>query len=234
MRVSRWLLSVPLIVGAFVACLPHPEGDYEEFVDKTANLRGLERDGGGIAVEASVPVEKTSGAYFAVCLPGLVSGRVDRALRFYAETEFTPTEGGAGTLKLTLSPFSTAARVFAKSSVAGAALDVGDAIPVSSSADFSGSLANADIVGGANPISGSDINIVDITLAGKFSAKGNFCSDFKGRVTKPIQNTFEAECIYLDIAEGTAFEILPPGQGQPDSFLVVGDAKYGKGDFGCQ
>lgn len=233
MRLSRWVLTLPLVLAPFAACLPHPSGDYDDFVDETAGLRGVARDGGGIAVEASVPVEKTKGVYFAVCLPSLVTGRVDRALRFYAETEFTPTEGGAGTLKMLLSPFAVAARTFSRDSIAGPALDVGDAIPVTAAADFSGAISTANIPGAANPISGSDISIVDITLAGKFSASGNFCSDFKGQVTQPIQNAFVAQCLYLDLEEGTTFDVIPPSE-QPETYLVIGDKRFGKDDFGCQ
>src|SRR4051812_34324829 len=91
-----WILcaSVP-------ACIPDPEGDFKSYTDHTSQFRDQVQDGGGI--DSAPPTVAVESLYFAACLSKLAAGRIDRVLRFYTESKFTPdATGGTGKLTLTL------------------------------------------------------------------------------------------------------------------------------------
>lgn len=226
-------------VGALVtvaACIPHPSADYEEFLDKTNDLRNAPApDGGGTVIEASVPIEATEGQFLAACLPSLSGPRADLTLRFYAETKFTPSESGdgTGTLSLVLNPLPVAGRSFEKSASVGTPLVVGESLPVTNEAKFSGTVARAEITAAANTLSPRDIVVENIVLNGQFASEGNFCSDFVGRVTQPLNQPITAQCTYFAMQPGDTFEVIAPSVASADTALVIGGTSYGPDTFGC-
>lgn len=230
----RTLSLLAASVCAFAACFPDPHGDYEDFVGTTADLRkddigGDVDGGGGTVIEAGPPpTEATKGLYLGVCLPNLGFGDISKTLRFVTRTEFTPNDAG-GILNLKLSPLPVAEKAFNTSKTVGTPLNVGDAIPLTATAGFSGAIPEAVIDGAANPITaGAAITLVDITLDGTFSATNTFCSSFAGKVTKPIQNDFKAKCLFFPYEEGAAFTVTPT------SFTTVDGQTFAAADFGCK
>ena len=73
---------------AILACVT-PRSDYEDFMSRTADVRG--KDPTAVAqgtFDGSAPDAGFSGTYAMTCLPVLVAGRVDRALRFVATVNY--------------------------------------------------------------------------------------------------------------------------------------------------
>lgn len=228
-----------LLTATVVACFPDPHGDYNDFVEKTAEQRqqaGEPPDGGGIVVEAGPPpAEATTGTYFVACLPNLGFGDVSKSLRFVGRTEYTPAEEGVGgklSLKLAPIPLAQAdagvtTATYDVNDTVGEPLNVGDAIAVGADGKFNGAVAVATIDGSANPISGGNITVENIKLGGTFTASGPFCSGFEGKVTAPIKNDFIAKCIYLPVEDGTAYTITATS-------LTIDGQTFGASDFGCK
>src|SRR3954451_5390186 len=93
-------IALPITMGACV----DPKGDFESYNDRTADFRKAPPPKDGGVVDSAPPVESVEGLYFGACLSKLAAGRIDRVLRFYTETKFTPNAGGGGgkiSLKLT-------------------------------------------------------------------------------------------------------------------------------------
>ncbi len=68
----------------------------------------------------------------------------------------------------------------------GNPIDLGP-FPVKADTSFDADFPPLDVVGAANPISGSDIT-ADAEILGKMCAPANFvCGDLKGLVTKPAE-----------------------------------------------
>ncbi len=230
-------LALPLsgLVVALGACIPHPDGDYEDFLGATASYRaGDDAGGGGGGVgDAGIGVVAKEGQYLAACLASLSGTRADKALRFYAETKFTPSsDGTTGTLGLVLYPFPVANTVFSKVNVVGEPIDVGQ-LPVAADARFSGVVAKSNITKDANTISPRDIVIENTKIAGIYSSEGNFCSSFDTTVTAPITQPIVAKCTYIPLETGAAYEVLVPSGASTKSAIVAGGVELTPEKFGC-
>jgi hypothetical protein len=207
---SRWLtallaFAIPMMAGACV----DPKGDFESFNERTAGFRATPppKDGGG--VDSAPPAVAVEGLYFGACLSKLAAGRIDRVLRFYTETKYTPdATGGTGkiTLKLTpmkLGPGNTAPPTVSKDQTVGMTYTVTDS-PTNAQGVYAASLGTVNVPGASNPISGRDIIVEMAAVPGRF-AKEKFCSQLSGHVTQPTDIQLEGEsntCIYLPVKEG--------------------------------
>ena len=197
-----------------LACIPDPKGDFDGYTDRTSQFRDLPpKDSGGI--ESAPPTVAEEGLYFGACLSKLAAGRLDRVLRFYTETKFTPdATGGTGKLSLKLTPMKLGPNngpppTVSKDQTVGATYSVTDA-PTSATGVYAAKVGTVNIPGAANPISGRDIVVEVAELPGKFG-KGRFCSQLIGHVTTPTDIQLEGEsntCIYVQVKEGDATPVL--------------------------
>lgn len=220
--------------GALAGC-PNPDGDYDKFLEETADIRNAGAqpvDGGGTQLEGGGGTEATTGTYLVACLASLSGKRADYALRFFGDTTFTPSENGEGTLHLVLSPLAVTATVLDKANTVGDPIDLGT-LPVSAQGAFSGSVAKSNIAKDANTISPRDIVIENTQLEGIYAASGNFCSSFETQVTAPIQQPIVAKCTYVAAEPGTTYSAKAPTKDDPTSAIVVGDLKLTADMFGC-
>lgn len=230
------LSGLALAALAAAACIPHPDGDYEDYLGATESLRngdiGVEGGGGGVG-DAGIGVVAKDGQYLAACLASLSGTRADKALRFYAETKFTPSaDGTTGTLGLVLYPFPVENTVFSKANVVGEPIDVGQ-LPVAADARFSGVVARSSITRAANTISPRDIVIENTKLAGIYSSEGNFCSSFDTTVTAPITQPIVAKCTYIPLETGATYEVLVPTGDSVKSAIIAGGVELTPEKFGC-
>lgn len=218
----------------FMACLPDPAGDFDDFGAKTESYRAAPVKDSG-TVDGEAPKDPIKRAYFAACLSSLSNGRPDRTLRFYTETSFIPSSTG-GTLELDLLPMKADATSFEKTS--GVAPDTKfAAVPVSSNGAFAATAAVINIDGAANSISGRPITIEGVTLNGTFGT-GTFCSEFAGQITAPIQQAFTATCLFVPLDNKATFTVdptqityqqstAPSDAGASDAAAVDGGARTG-------
>lgn len=234
---ATFALPLSGLALALGACLPHPDGDYEDFLGATASYRGADigaGDGGGGGIsDAGIGVVAKEGKYLAACLASLSGTRADKALRFYAETKFTPSEDGTtGTLGLVLYPFPVANTVFDKANTVGEPIDVGQ-LPVAADAKFNGVVAKSNITKEANTISPRDIVIENTKIAGLYSSEGTFCSSFDTTVTAPITQPIVAKCTYIPLETGATYEVLVPTGDSVKSAIIAGGVELTPEKFGC-
>ena len=173
------------------------------------------KDGGG--VDSAPPVEPVEGLYMSACLSKLAAGRIDRVIRFYVETKFTPDPGGATgkiSLKLTalrLGPNNGPPPTISKDQTVGATLAVVDA-PTNALGVYRADFGTATVPGAANALSGRDIIIEQCALAGRF-AKDRFCSQLSGHVVQPTDIQLDGDantCIYIPVKDGDKPPDLTP------------------------
>jgi hypothetical protein len=218
--IRRMLLSSVGLSVLVLACLPDPKADYEKYIEATSSQRTMPVGPSDAAIDAKPPLDPIVGNYFTVCYASLATGRMDRALRFYTEVDFKPSATG-GTVSITLFPLKVEARTFSKANTSTKPPLQFSNIAVSSDTRFNGSLPMVAIEGGANPISGRDIEIVPANLAGVLFSKPEFCSGLSGNITKPIMNAFDAVCSYYALAEGAEFSFPPKDPAFDDGETMV-------------
>lgn len=209
MRV-RWL-SIFAVAGVVASACVNPQGDFDNYADKTAPYReNGAKD--AAAPDAAPPTEAVQGLYFGSCLSTLAFFRLDRVLRFYTQTTFTPdASGGGGHLVMKLTPLklgptvngvSSPPTTVSQSETVGSTFTLDS--PTTPQGSYSGSLGEVTVPGAANPISGRDIVIEGTALAGRF-AKERFCGQLSGNVVKPVPVTLngpENTCIFVPVKEG--------------------------------
>lgn len=207
-RVLAGSLIASLVSLASLACIPDPKGDFEDYTNRTGEFRQSgPKDGGDL--DSAPPTQAVEGIYFGACLSKLAAGRIDRVLRFYTETKFTPgTGGGAGklTLKITpmkLGPNNGPPASVSKSEAIGSTFTLNE-VAVDARGSFPGSLGRVTVPGAANPISGRDIVIDDAAIPGRF-AEEKFCTQLAGHVVQPTDIILEGDantCLFFKAKEG--------------------------------
>jgi hypothetical protein len=221
MRDSSLLVLASAVVGiaTFIACIPDPKGDYEEFRDKTAGLNpGTEVSDAG-PIDAKPPEQAVEETYGAICVTALANRDPEQALRFYTESKYVPDGPGAPTGKLTLNLTAmkgwevnpppgkyVAPTTFSKSETRGNPISV-SATPVNEKGRFTANLGTANLTAEANSISGREAVIENVTLDGIFGTSA-FCSTLGGNLTVPYAYDFkpaENTCVFFKLKEGDPF-----------------------------
>ena len=202
-------LAVVSVAGVLFACIPHPKDDFEDYTDRTGSFRPTNTPKDAEIPDTAPPTMAVEATYFGACLSQLAAGRIDRVLRFYTETKFTPDASG-GTGKLTLKipamklgPNSGPPASFSKSENVGMTFAVNDQ-PVDAKGVYPADLGTVSIPGSSNPISGRDIVIENVKLPGRFAAK-RFCSQLSGDVKQPTEITLTPSantCIFQEAKDG--------------------------------
>lgn len=165
--------------GIFVACIPHPKEDYDEFIERTADARApIPKEEAG-PVDSTAPTEAIEGLYFGSCLSSLSVGDLNKVLRFYTEVRFLPgATGGKLDIKFTPlkgvdlssgNPVPVPPDSVSKSQVFGDPFGVTGS-DVTPAGRFRVSFPKVTIDKNANPISGRAIEIENVTFEGVFSA----------------------------------------------------------------
>jgi hypothetical protein len=167
-------------IGIFAACIPHPKEEYDDFLTRTESYRNkppVEDDSGPI--DAQAPTQAIEGLYFGSCLSSLSVGDLNKVLRFYTEIRFVPGTGG-GKLDIQFTPLKgvdltsgnpvpVAPDNVSKGQTFGAPFGQKES-PVSTTGRFKVLFPLVTIDKNANPISGRDITIENVTFEGLFSA----------------------------------------------------------------
>lgn len=202
------------VCAAFAACLPNPSKDFDDYSDKTADYRKSgPKDGGDI--DSAPPTQAVEGLYFGACLSKLAAGRIDRVLRFYTETKFTPGTGGGNgklTLKITpmkLGPNNTAPPTVSKTETIGDTFALNE-VDVDARGVFPGNLGTVKVPGASNPISGRDIVIENAAIPGRY-AEEKFCTQLSGHVVQPTDIDLVGDdntCLFFKSKEGDPLPAL--------------------------
>ena len=198
------------------ACIPDPEGDYEDFKARTANLGPPEQTPTTDASFDSKPPDTAVEAlYVGICVTALAAGDPEQALRFYTETKYTPdaADAASGKLTMTVTPMVgwdvpgkryVAPATVSKSERRGDPITISD-VAVAGDGRFTASLGTVHLAQEANSVSGRAAVIEGTTLDGRFSAGDRFCSTLGGLLTVPYQFTFDPKqntCLFTKVKEG--------------------------------
>jgi hypothetical protein len=210
MRHSQALFALVAFLAPTAACVD-PGGDYQSYLDRTAQYR-TSGDGGG-TVDSVAPTMGIKGTYYVACLPSLSFGDINKLFRFYVESEYVPVMGGTGakvTYKLTPMNIRDASGVilppaglkFVKPT--NPTLTVTDS-PVDAKGKFVANFKTAMIGAVTNPISFRDITVDNTTLAGYFADK-DFCGGLSGHVVAPIDQDLgtasDNVCLFKPMKDG--------------------------------
>ncbi len=194
-------------VGILLAGCPSPEVEerYDEFGEKTQDIRD---DAASVKMDvAGTLVDVTGTFHFSLTATPVAP---TTPFQFIATTTFTPDDAGGGQLDLELQPLSLGLgqtnnpREF-----------TGDAIPLSFTVDeagtFDADLGEINLIGAANPVTGSDI-VATMQLQGAIQDENVYCGNVGGMVTVPANidltgSTFAA--IRINPEDAMSPELLP-------------------------
>lgn len=203
------------------ACIPHPSADFEDYQEAIKDSKAPVVDA-AVFDAAPPPTEAVEGIYYGACLTELALSQIDKVFNFYTVTKFTPEAAGGGRLTLTLLPLKVESgkppAVFSKAGGVGAeiATPAATAPNVTAAGKFTISLATVAVPGAANPISGSDAEIIGPGLQGNFS-QAQFCARLSGQVTKP------AAAARTLTPEGNICQFRPVKDGDPTPKFTLAD-----------
>ncbi len=176
-------------LGIFVACIPHPKEDYDEFLERTADARAPLPPVDSGPVDSTAPTEVIEGLYFGSCLSSLSLGDLNKVLRFYTQVKFQPgtaaSPGGKLDIKYTPlkgvdlssgNPVPTPPDSVSQGQTRGDPFGVLES-PVTPQGRFKVAFAKIVLDKEANPISGRPIEIENVTFEGVFSASASTPTD---------------------------------------------------------
>jgi hypothetical protein len=199
--------ALAIAVGSTWACIPNPGGDFEDFQERLASFPKQVLEASTFEA-APPPTQAVEGTYYGACVAELAFGQANKRFSFFTTTKFTP-EAAGGTLELSIQPLKLANE--APPATVTKADAVGSLIPappatVAADGKFRVELGTVTVPGAANPISGSDVEILNAFLQGRF-AEGKFCSRLGGEVTKPAAaartlNPAKNTCYFVPIKDG--------------------------------
>lgn len=208
------------------ACFPDPEGDYEDFIARTANLQ--EDSGPPAEVDANIdtkpPTESVDALYVGICVTTLAAKDPEQALRFYTETKFTPDQAGGGMLALTVSPLRgwdlatngyTSPATVSKSEIRGDNIPVPETPVAAGTGRFTAVLGTVRLTKEANSVSGKDALINNVTLDGRIGAGDRFCTTLAGDLVEPYGFTFDPKantCLFQKVNEGDPLPKIPSAE----------------------
>lgn len=216
-------LSTVAVSALVFACIPNPKGDYEDYLDRTANEP--KSNGGGGQADASIdtkpPETAVEALYVGICVTALAARDPSQALRFYTETKFTPDPAGGGKITMAVTPLLgwdkannqfTSPKTVSKSETRGATINVPDTPVAAGQGRFTANLGTVNLNGEANSVSGRDAVIEDTVLDGRFGAGDRFCTTLGGQLTIPYGFTFDPAqntCIFAKVKEGDPLPTIP-------------------------
>lgn len=195
-----------LLAAAAAACLPHPRGDYDDFLENTKDVRATTGNkDAGTQVDSSASKDSFKSIYFAVCSSPLAAGDMSKTFRFLVDLDYKAEASGTAKADMLLNTFKTTARVFSRAETVPEPIKF-LATPVNAKGRFEPSTPVAIIPGAGNPNSGRDIEINNLALKGLITERPKFCFSFSGKAVKPIQLDFEATCLVFEMKEGDKFD----------------------------
>ncbi len=224
---ARYPLAFVAAGVAVLACIPHPDGDFEDFGDRASAFTPTVPEGGGSFEASAPPTEAVTGLYYGACLSQLGFGQPKLVFNFYTETTFAPEPGGGGRLGLSLQALALKPGENApptnvsKAGVVGDKKDVPATAPNVAAADgrYTVELGTTTVPGEANPITGRPVVIEAAKLEGLFGAE-RFCARLSGNVTQPIQLPLEPDrniCQFVPVKDGDPTPVFTAEDFQPGS-----------------
>lgn len=200
--------ALAIAFGATWGCIPNPAGDFEDYQERVSNLPAPPPLEASTFETAPPPTQAVEGTYYGACLAELAFGQPSKRFNFFTLTKYTPDAAGAK-LQLSIQPLKVVNNnpppTVTKADAVGAEISTppGD---VASTGRFRLELGTVSVAGAANPITGSDVEILSAFLDGRF-AEARFCARLGGQVTKPAAAARQLDpaqniCQFVPIKDG--------------------------------
>lgn len=207
------------VLVAAAACIPDPEGDYNDFIDRTEGLRGATGEGDA-SIDSRPPEDAVEQLYVGICVSQLAARDPRQALRFYTISRYVP-DGEAGKLSLDLTPmrgwdtapggsYVTPANV-TESEKVGVTRNVVDAPVAAGTGRFTAVIPEVTLEPAANSVSGRYSVLERVTLDGRFTQDA-FCARLSAELTQPYRAQLTADqntCLFRKVAEGDPMPSIP-------------------------
>jgi hypothetical protein len=213
------------LAGVPTACIPHPEGDFEDYQKRLAATPQTVIEASTFDISAP-PTNAVEGTYYGACLAELAFGNVVQRFNFFTITKYTPDASGAK-LQLSIQPLliqpppaNLPPTTVSKSGAAGPEIPTPPGA-VQSNGRFRLELGTVNVPGTANPISGGDVEIAGAFLDGRF-AEARFCARLGGEVLKPVAAARTLDpplniCQFVPIKDGDPMPEFTKADFQPES-----------------
>lgn len=204
------------------ACIPHPEGDFEDYQERVASLPKTSVDASTFEA-APPPTHAVEGTYYGACLPELGLQNPVKRLNYFTRTKFTPDSSGAK-LELSVQPLKVVnlqpPPTVTMADAVGSEITT-PAADVAETGRFRLELGTIHVPGSANPISGGDIEILEAFLDGRF-AEERICARLGGRLTQPAAAARTLDpplniCQFVPIKDGDSMPEFTKADFQPES-----------------
>jgi hypothetical protein len=225
-RSTKTFALVALTLGAaFVHCA-HPTDDYESYLDLVKKRTSSSKPPAGCLGTPDTSGVDLTGTFVGYCRVNFASA--SQALRL--ATRFTQT---GTTLEAKLTPLKTGAKTVNET--------VGDP-ELTATTDilegkFSLDVGTVKVSGGANPISGSDIQLDNAVFEAVINSKDEILAELNGQLVKPFTLDLSDEtktdiCLFVRLADGTTLPEPPPGEAELSCRNQGGGGSGGGGSGG--
>jgi len=187
------------LVGLGLACVD-PKGDYDDYVERTNGIRGVQADTGVTVFETGeVDIDAGKATYFWSCLPQLFSGQPETSILLYSEVDIS-----GGKLTFTNYPLKETATKFLKSQTVGVPHSA-TGVTIAADNSFSATIGTATIPGNSQRITDNDLELQNVVFLGKILTTERWCAELNGNVTKPTPNNLMGTgdyCVIVKLNEG--------------------------------
>jgi hypothetical protein len=202
-RVGGAVVLASSLVGLVFACVD-PKGDYEDYLERTNGIRGVQPDTGQVETEpfeaGEVDIDAGKGTYFVSCLPNVFSSSPETSMLMYSEVNIS-----GGKLDFQHFPLKDTATKFAKSETVGTPHGI-TGVTINADNTYSAKIGGAIIIpGNSQRITDNDLELQNVSFEGRILSTDRWCAELNGNVTKPTPQNLTAAgdfCVIVKMNEG--------------------------------
>lgn len=203
--VRRALVAVAfgLTASATAFACVDPAGDYESYVDRTKDIRGVTPDAGpsdSVPFEAGdTDINAGKKTYFGNCLPTIVAGSPEMSLMFYGEVTFN-----GGKIDLAIHALKETATKLSKSDIVGTS-QIANGVALAADGTFVATIGDASIPGNSQRIGNSELVLKNVSYQGRVLGNDRVCAELQGQATAPLAATLDNPgdfCVWIAMPDG--------------------------------
>lgn len=211
-------------VTAALACVD-PHGDYESYLDRTKDIRGVTPDTGASDVApievGDADLDAGKQTYWGNCLPAIVAGSPQMSIMYYTEFTFS-----GGKVDVAIYPLKETATTLSKSETVGDPQIV-NGVEIKSDNTFVATIGPVKIPGNSQRIGDSELVLTNVSYQGKILGKERICAELQGQVTAPLSASLEATgdyCVWQALPDGATLPTAKDPSGA--SFVGIANEQY--------
>lgn len=220
-RVALALSVAAIATTAALACVD-PNGDYETYLDKTKDIRGVTPDTGvSEVILGDADLDAGKQTFWGNCLPNIVTGSPQSSIMYYTEFTFT-----GGKVDVSILPMKETATVFSKSETVGEA-QVATGVAIKSDNTFTAVVGNVKVPGNSQRIGDSELVLTNVSYQARILSDKRICGELQGDVTAPLSSSLDNPgdfCVWIAMADGTTLPTSTDSSGT--KFVGIPNEEY--------